>query len=155
MKSNIMKSLILAGSLVFPAAAFAGGGEKHAADWKQMDTDGDGKLSPTEHDAAAKKMFEAMDANKDSKVTAEEMTAAHAKVTGKKAKAGEMSAADKIKRVDQDGDGVLTAEEHAAAAKKMFTMIDADKDGFVSRGELEAGHARMMKDTSTPAKETK
>lgn len=167
MKSNFLKSLVLAGSVVFPAAAFAGGGDKHAADWKQMDADGDGKISPAEHDAAAKKMFEVMDANKDAKVTADEMTAAHAKVTGKKAKAGDMTAADKIKEIDQDGDGALTADEHAAGAKKMFTAMDTDKDGFVTKTELEAGHAKMMKkdgaakdtatskDTSTPAKDTK
>lgn len=147
MKLKMLKSFGLAGvfGLSLPLTAFAGGAAKHAAEWKQMDSDGDGKISPSEHDAAARKMFEQMDADRDGKVTAEEMTAAHDKVTGKKAKAGELSAADKIKVVDQDGDGVLTAEEHAAAAKKMFGMMDTDKDGFVTRSELDAGHKMMMK----------
>jgi Ca2+-binding EF-hand superfamily protein len=58
-----------------------------------------------------------------------------------------MSAADKIKVVDADGDGVLTAEEHRAGSRKMFEQMDTDKDGFVSRAELAAGHARAMPKT--------
>ena len=42
-----------------------------------MDTNKDGKSSADEHAAAAKKMFDTMDANKDRKVTATEMDAAH------------------------------------------------------------------------------
>ena len=40
---------------------------------------------------------------------------------------------------------VLTAEEHAAGAKRMFLEMDANHDGFVTLEELSAGHARMMK----------
>ena len=40
-----------------------------------------------------------------------------------------MSAAEKIKVVDGNGDGVLTAAEHEAASKKMFQKMDANRDG--------------------------
>jgi Ca2+-binding EF-hand superfamily protein len=57
----------------------------------------------------------------------------------------DMSAAEKIKTVDANGDGVLTAEEHAAASAAMFGKMDTDKDGFLSKEEMAAGHASMMK----------
>lgn len=117
---------------------------KSDAHFKAMDTDGDGKLSPEEHAAGAKRMFDTMDANKDGKVTANEMDAAHEKVTGQKVAKSDLSSADKIKAVDANGDGVLTAEEHAAGSKKMFDKMDTNKDGFLSQDEVAAGHEKML-----------
>jgi Ca2+-binding EF-hand superfamily protein len=139
-------------------------GEDHQ--FEMMDANGDGKVTPEEHAAGAKKMFEMMDADKDGKVTAAEMDAAHERMMGQKdpkndgtmePKGGAgraavktapekhgMSAAEKIKVVDGNGDGVLTAEEHAAGAKKMFEKMDADHDGTLTKAELAAGHAKMM-----------
>ena len=115
-----------------------------AAQFKAMDANHDGRLSPDEHAAGAKKMFDAMDADKDGKVTAAEMDAAHQKMTGKKAAANDLSSAEKIKAIDKNGDGILTADEHAAGSKAMFDRMDTDKDGFLSEAELAAGHARML-----------
>jgi Ca2+-binding EF-hand superfamily protein len=112
---------------------------------KMMDTNGDGKLSAEEHAVGARRMFEMLDADKDNLVTAAEMDASRDKATGKKAGAGDLSTADKIKKIDTNGEGVLSAEEHAAGSKAMFDAMDTDKDGFVSKVELAAGHQRMMK----------
>lgn len=111
---------------------------------KSMDTNGDGKVSPEEHARGAQRMFDTMDADKDGRVTAGEMDAAHERVTGRKAAPGDMSAAAKIKVIDTDGDGVLTAEEHAAGSRRTFGETDTNKDGFVTLEELAAAHARMM-----------
>jgi hypothetical protein len=59
-----------------------------------------------------------------------------------------MSAADKIKAVDSNGDGALTAAEHEAGAKKMFAKMDSNKDGFLSKAELTEGHAKLMPKTA-------
>ena len=125
-----------------PPARPAPGGDRM---FKMMDTDGDGKISAIEHETAAGGMFATMDGNGDGKVTADEMNAAHQKITGRAPAAGEMSAAEKIKVIDSDGDGVLTREEHTAGSKTMFERMDADKDGFVTRAEMAAGHAMKMR----------
>ncbi|MEO8503588.1 MAG: EF-hand domain-containing protein [Acidobacteriota bacterium] len=133
--------MTLACGLAFASATLA---HDAAAEFQSMDTNGDGKISADEHAAGAKKMFDAMDADHDGKVTAAEMDAAHAKRMGMKSSHSEMSSADKIKVIDTDGDGVLTAAEHAAGARSMFDAMDTDKDGSLSKAELEAGHAKLM-----------
>ena len=85
-------------------------------------------------------MFEAMDANHDGKVTADEMTAAQPKVGSKSG----MSSADKIKAIDTNGDGVLSAEEHVAGSTMMFEKMDKNRDGQLTKGEFTAGHKQLM-----------
>ena len=55
-----------------------------------------------------------------------------------------MSSGEKIKVVDQDGDGKLSAAEHAAGAESMFTKMDQDTDGFLTAAEIDAGHKLML-----------
>jgi Ca2+-binding EF-hand superfamily protein len=112
--------------------------------FQAMDANHDGTVSRDEHAAAAKKMFGVMDANADGKATAAEMDAAHERVTGQKAKKGDMTSAEKIKVIDKDADGVLTLEEHAAGSRTMFAAMDADKDGALTPAEMSAGHAKLM-----------
>ena len=114
-------------------------------EFAMMDAIKDGKVSAEAHAAGARSMFEKMDADRDGRVTAGEMTASHKAVTGKDAKKSDMSSADKIKVVDSDGDGILTAAEHATGSESMFGKMDTDKDGFLSKKEMTEGHATMMK----------
>ena len=112
--------------------------------FNSMDANADGMLSPDEHASGAKKMFEMMDVNKNGAVTSGEMDTAHEKVAGHKAANTDLSSAEKIKVVDTNGDGVLTAEEHASGSKKMFDKMDTDRDGFLSKEEWAAGHEKML-----------
>lgn len=143
-------SVVLVGAATLASVAFAAGSKSTTADadFRTMDMNKDGKVSADEHAAASKKVFDVMDANRDGRVTAAEMGAALHRVTGKKAKKSDMSAAEKIKVIDADGDGILTAEEHAAGSRAMFEKMDTDKDGFLTKTELAAGHASMMKKPS-------
>lgn len=105
-KCHHVCSLAILCGLALSAGAFAENHPKeNAADahFKAMDANGDGKLSPDEHAAGAKKMFDTMDANKDGTVTSSEMDAAHEKVAGEKATKADMSSAEKIKVVDTNG----------------------------------------------------
>ena len=124
-------SVVLVGAAMLASLAFAAEPKsaKPDAEFMTMDADKDGKVSTDEHANASKKMFDTMDANRDGKVTAAEMDAAHKRVTGKKAKKSDLSAAEKIKVVDTDSDGILTAAEHAAASSSMFEKMDTDRDG--------------------------
>ncbi|HEY0585270.1 MAG TPA: hypothetical protein VGD52_03985 [Pseudoduganella sp.] len=138
-----MKSRSLIAGVLLSAQAIAG--PEVDREFTAMDTDHDGKVSAAEHAAGAKMMFGKMDANHDDKVTAAEMTGAHHAVTGQAPRKSDMPAADKIKAVDSDGDGVLTADEHAKGSTAMFAKMDADKDGFLNKQEMAAGHAAMLK----------
>jgi len=142
------------------------------ANFKMMDTNNDGMISEQEHAAAVTKMFGEMDANHDGNVTAAEMDANHPMMKGM-AKAGEkgpmtmndaamdqgamhrgMSSADKIAKMDTNGDGMLSSAEHDAGAQAMFTQMDTDGNGSLSRDEMAAGRSKMMKPADKPAEKT-
>jgi len=107
--------------------------------FESMDTNGDGKISPDENAAVAAHMFQTMDTNGDHKVTAAEMAAAYQKTTGEKMAKGSATAAEIIKTIDSNHDGVLSADEHAAVARSMFTAMDANHDGYLSKAESQGG----------------
>lgn len=105
--------------------------------------DRNGRISAAEHAAGARAMFLAMDADKDGRVTSREMGAAQGKV-GSGRRSG-MSSAEKIRVIDSNHDGVLSAEEHQAGSEVMFALMDRNKDGKLTRGEYSAGHAKLLK----------
>ena len=134
-----LAALVSSDAIAQPVVAAA------VTEFKAMDTNGDGKVTREEHAAGARSMFQKMDANRDGKVTASEMEAAHRAIAGSDAAPDSLSAADKIKAVDQDGDGVLTAAEHTSASRAMFDRMDANHDGMLTPEEMAAGHAAMPK----------
>lgn len=142
-------------SLTLSAPALA---NDPAAKFKMMDTNNDGTVSAAEHTTAVTKMFGEMDANGDGNVTAAEMDTRHGMKKSAKADKpmtsndaamdhGAMhrqkSSAEKIAKMDTNGDGMLSAAEHDAGAKSMFSEMDTDGNGSLSRQELAAGHAKM------------
>jgi hypothetical protein len=171
MSSFASKLVPVAIASVLCGIAMAGGGKEDHM--KNMDTNSDGKVTATEHADGAKKMFTKMDSNKDGSVTAAEMDAAHPmmkhhkdkqdatmsrnedglakenaadKAYSKDDKHGGkmMSSSQKIAKLDSNGDGKLSAEEHSMGAKKMFTKMDSDSDGTLTAQELKDGHREMM-----------
>ena len=111
---------------------------------QMMDTNKDGMISATEHSAGVKQMFAKMDADGDGKVTAAEMDASHKRMSGGTTGATSMSSADKIKTMDTNGDGMITADEHSSGASSKFSTMDTDGNGSLSSAELQAGHDKMM-----------
>ncbi len=160
--------LCVVGGVALATTAYAGD-ESYSkgsgnAELQMMDADHDGSVSADEHAAGAKQMFQKMDADGDGIVTAQEMTAAHKDMptgraessaesssesaTGTASRLGKSerpkSAASKIKTIDTDGDGTITAAEHDAGARKMFDKMDKDHNGRLSAAEIQAGHDKMM-----------
>jgi hypothetical protein len=115
-----------------------------AQEVSMMDTNKDGRISKAEHAMGAKKMFQKIDADYDGRVTADEMNAAHKDMPSAHSSKPMKSSADKIKAIDADSDGVISAEEHEKGAQKMFTRMDKNEDGDLSQAEIQAGHDRML-----------
>jgi Ca2+-binding EF-hand superfamily protein len=130
--------VLAGGALLLSPSAFAGEGMSVADKFAAMDTNHDGKVSPDEHQVGAKMMFDKMDANHDGEVTASEMETAHI------GKAKGMTAAEKIKVVDNNGDGMISVDEYYAGARAIFNKMDSDQDGYLTKSEMEAGHKKMM-----------
>ncbi len=81
-KIIILRAAVLAVAIATPALAAMDDGKKsgHMQDkadymFKRVDTNGDGKITKTEHDAFANKMFTDADTNKDGSISMEEMRA--------------------------------------------------------------------------------
>jgi hypothetical protein len=86
-----------------PGAGGRMGGPRHARMLKQVDTDGDGRVSQAEHDAMAAKRFGRFDTNGDGNVTRDEFVA---------------RSAARFKQVDANGDGYITQDERRAMRSK-------------------------------------
>lgn len=142
MKTATRHTILWLGLVGLWASAFAAGHDPGKGDkFAMMDSDGDGQVSAAEHAAGAKRMFTDMDSDMDGQVSAAEMDAVRAHAAGAKPA---LSSADKIKKVDTDGDGRLSASEHAAGSEKMFKAADANQDGALTAAELQAGHDREL-----------
>jgi Ca2+-binding EF-hand superfamily protein len=87
-----------------------------------LDKDKDGQLSRQEYEAG----FDMIDIDKDGKISQCDITAATKALPGMEAMSGF------VQKLDTDGDGKLSKPEYNAG----FDVIDADKDGFITRSEF-------------------
>lgn len=143
MNARKLTALFTASALILSVpAAFAG--DHHDKHFKKLDADGDGKVTRAEHAQGAQKMFAKADGNGDGIVTAAEMDAIKASYGDKPAQT-QLSAAEKIRVIDQNGDGQLTAAEHTAGSEAMFAKADTDGDGVLSESECKAALKGMDK----------
>lgn len=130
-----------------PADRMAHPHHRHGHHIEQLDKDKDGSISRAE--AAGHPMlskgFDTADANKDGKLSKEELQATHQAI---RAKHQERKAA-RFKAADKDGDGALSLQEADAAAREkaaqMFERLDANKDGKLTQEEMRAGRSHYHK----------
>ena len=115
-------------TMLFAATAFAMAPGEHEG-LERFDSDRNGQFSLAEIDRAVEQMFNRADANHDGQISREEARALHGDHGGSGALDG-----------DANGDGVLTLAEFQAHAREHFSRADADHNGQLSMGEMEAMH---------------
>ena len=100
----------------------------------KLDTNHDGVVSKDEFMAAASAKFAQFDTAGDGKVTAAEIESAP------KTQERAVRMADRfVKRMDANGDGVVTQDEFVAAAKARFARLDKNSDGYLDADEAKNG----------------
>lgn len=133
---------VLAGSVTSFAYAQGMDGAGHGAmlNFDAIDADKDGKITAEEFATFRTAEFAKADTNSDGQVSADELAAKH--IADMTTRAAEM-AAKMIERMDDNGDGQLSAEEmeRGPRPQSMFERADADNDGAISKEE-----AASMKD---------
>lgn len=115
-----------------------------------LDTDGDGKITGEEIEAARTARFAKADADGDGFLSPEEIAARADRMREERqARRRAARQAEMIQRLDADEDGKLSAEEmteagpSAAMFARMVERLDADEDGALSREEVAEARSHM------------
>jgi hypothetical protein len=150
--STLAAALLLAPALA--SAASNGYNARLAGQFRRADADGNGTLSRAEAERAAPllaRQFDAIDANHDGQITAEEIRAFRR--TGRRVRSGRVGAGGRevatkfdqhFARADANGDGALSRLEAAEGLPRIankFDRIDRDGDGLLTRAEIQAWFA--------------
>lgn len=105
---------------------------------KKMDANKDGAVSKEEFDAFSATRFSSGDVNGNGMSLAE-FTALHEKTQMEREKEREARkkamTAKMFSKIDSNGDGKISAEEHAAGSAKMFGRMDSNEDGVLSKAD--------------------
>ncbi len=106
---------------------------------KQMDANGDGRVTLAEAEAQSARMFARLDANRDGRLSQDEARprgprqgSANRPAPRDGAPAGRPGGP----RMDSNGDGVITQAEFTGGARQMFKRMDRNGDGVLSGAEM-------------------
>jgi Ca2+-binding EF-hand superfamily protein len=114
-----------------------------------FDADRDGAISLAELRDGSARLFRAIDADGDGRVTRDEMRAHHEKMMAAHPGAhigpppGAPHGPPPFEALDADHDGAVTLAEFQQHLERHFAMLDANHDGVLGHDELEAAHRGM------------
>ena len=120
--------------LVQKLQPLAGLGIVNPERFKQLDKDGDGKVSKAEFPGAAP-LFDRFDLDKDGQISPAEVDKFREANPQAAMSLPGPFAPERLKAMDKDGDGKISRAEFTGPAPA-FDRADADKDGFVTAAEI-------------------
>lgn len=145
-KGQQMKRIYLvaaiAAAVTLPSMVYASMDKKegHRFNVEQMfekhDANKDGKLTKDEMPERASKMFDRVDQDKDGAITKAEAEAAKEKFKKKRHERHGKFQAKMMEKFDTNKDGKVSQAEFTDFTMKKFAEIDADGDGNVTKEEL-------------------
>lgn len=153
-------------------------GEHQRKMFETMDGNKDGVIDQAEAEQFTADRFNRIDADKDGRVTADEMANFHkgqreawaagraqAEGKGPTAGKGDKAKADSgnsesrgqkfFARLDKNGDGAIDRSEFAAPALARHQKMDSDGDGKVSADEMKKAHEAMRGEKKAKMKESR
>ena len=128
------------------ANRLASGGAQRPSRFDEMDTNHDGVITKDEFLAGEKKRFDEFDTNHDGKVDAKEI-ASSPPLMERNIKTAERM----VKQWDENGDGIVTADEYKKNAEERFAKQDRDGTGKLTKRSPAQPSQMMMKPGQTPA----
>jgi Ca2+-binding EF-hand superfamily protein len=100
-----------------------------------LDTNGDGVVTQDEFISAAKAKFQALDTQGTGKVTVQQIA------TSATAQQRDLKFAEhEVKKLDTNGDGVVSQAEYLAASQARFAKLDKNGDGYITADEITPRH---------------
>ena len=110
--------------------------------FENLDINNDGKLSMKEIEKHRGLMVQSMDLNGDKMVSTQELMQQHTKRAS-------LFAKRVIKKLDANGDGILSYKELKKSQQwklsRMFYRLDKNNDGFISKEEARTAKKNMLK----------
>jgi hypothetical protein len=114
----------------------------HGFDFDAVDADKDGKITEAEITAWRAAQIAGVDVNADGKLSVDELAAMHLK---RMTEAAQTMAQSMVDRMDTDGDAMLSAAEMLAppVPARLFDRLDTNEDGAIDKAEADAARQAM------------
>jgi Ca2+-binding EF-hand superfamily protein len=116
------------------------------AEFAGFDRNGDGRIAPGEFQDCTHELFDAMDDDPDDdKLTVAEVMRSETRffryvfTTGNMLGTAELSAREKLQRLDVNHDGAISQSEYLNATAAKFQHMDGDNNGELTPDEFAAG----------------